>query len=139
MEKRTWYYITPPKYFDVQCPKCKKTNIEWSEFQKYIWCYDCKEDLELRNDILFGSPIPINFSVHLLKMNFDRFNMETNEIEIFNTTSCDWDPLSSIIVNEKEYTKSLLRNDNMFEDYIHKYGPNILQRIQMYRESMNDA
>lgn len=110
MGKRTWHYILPPTAFDMRCDKCWKgdlgdgtgTNITWSEYAHKIWCYDCEVDTEGFKGI-FDGPIPMGVS-RMLGITFDRFNMETNQIERFNIKTGNWD-------TPKEATKSALRNE----------------------------
>jgi hypothetical protein len=96
-ERRTWHYILPPIVYDMRCDKCwdgelnSKTgkNITWSEFAHKIWCYDCKIDTE-GFDGVFGGPIPMHAS-YLMGLCFDRWNLETNEIEFYNLETNVWD------------------------------------------------
>lgn len=86
--KRTWYYCQSPVVFEMQCDKCEGQNITWSEFERMIWCYDCEIDTEGYKGI-FDGPVPIHIS-GLIGMSFDRYNMETCEIEKFDIEKADW-------------------------------------------------
>lgn len=82
MEKREWCYILHPANFDITCDKCGGTNITWSEYKEHIWCYNCKIDTK-GNEGIFQCPIPIR-EAYLLGLNFDRFNLKTNQVERLN-------------------------------------------------------
>jgi hypothetical protein len=140
MDKRTWHYILPPNKFDIICPKCKGTNIQWSEYVHHIWCYKCNEDLELRNGYLFDGPILINLSVDVLSINFDRFNIETNEIELFNKKVGTWDPISKVEshINSLEFIKGVLIDEKTVGELKLFYGLNIFNRIKNYRELVDN-
>ena len=58
MVKRTWIYVCKPAKYDITCNVCGGTNIDWSEYEHRIWCYDCKLDLPGTPGI-FDGPIPI--------------------------------------------------------------------------------
>ena len=74
-----WVHVNHPTAYGVSCDKCGGVNIDWSEFEHMIWCYDCKVDTP-GNPGVFGGPIPIN-TAGLLGMSFDRLNLKTGEIE----------------------------------------------------------
>ncbi len=78
-KKRTWHYVMKPASYGVQCDKCDGTNIEWSEYEHMIWCYDCKIDTE-GFDGIFGGPIPWGAS-QLIGISFDRWNMAEQRVE----------------------------------------------------------
>ena len=63
-----------PYQYDMYCDKCKGGNIEWSEWEHKIWCYDCKVDTDGFPGI-FGGPIPVGISA-LLGISFDRFYLK---------------------------------------------------------------
>ena len=81
-EKRIWCYIQKPNEHDIQCPECKGVNLEWSEFESHIWCYDCEEDYSNYISVLSG-PYAV-MAGHLLGIRLDRINLETKQIEVYN-------------------------------------------------------
>jgi len=78
MKKRKWMYVMAPTAYEISCDRCGGNNITWSEFEKMIWCYDCKVDTT-GNDGIFGGPIPLEVS-KMLEMNFDRFYFKDKTI-----------------------------------------------------------
>lgn len=74
--KRTSHYVQSPWEYEMECPKCEGKNIEWSEWEGLIWCYDCKKDLKptIKSSGVFTGPIPIQ-AAELLGMCFDRWDM----------------------------------------------------------------
>lgn len=74
LKKRKWHYVQNPKEYGITCDKCNGTNIEWSEYEYRIWCYDCKKDVNGTMGV-FDGPIPIQTAA-LLGMIFDRFDMK---------------------------------------------------------------
>jgi hypothetical protein len=106
MIKRKYCNILPPYIFEMKCPKCKGINIDWSEYENHIWCYDCKQDSDPGDTEyagIFSGPVPVHVS-YILGLHFDRINLETNKIELFNLNTCDYDPLPPI----NEIVKELL-------------------------------
>ena len=77
MRKRKWIYIQKPQVYCIACDICGGDNIEWSEFEHLIWCYDCEKDTR-GNGGVFDGPIPIG-AAGLLGMNFDRIELKTGE------------------------------------------------------------
>jgi hypothetical protein len=71
MRKRKWIYVMGPTSYEIYCNKCGGSNITWSEFEKCIWCYDCKVDTPGTGGI-FDGPIPLQVS-KMLGISFDRF------------------------------------------------------------------
>lgn len=81
LKKRTWHYIMKPYEYSMHCDKCEGTNIEWSEWEGKIWCYDCEIDTDGFEGI-FGGAIGIGVT-QILGISFDRWNMEENRVEYF--------------------------------------------------------
>jgi len=77
MRKRKWIYIQPPQDYGFSCDICGGSNIEWSEFEHMIWCYDCQKDTPGDGGV-FGGPIGMGAS-RLLGMNFDRIELKTRQ------------------------------------------------------------
>jgi hypothetical protein len=123
MEKRKWCYVNPPHRYDILCDKCGGRNIEWSEYEHKIWCYDCKIDTDGTEGV-FGGPIPIKAS-YLLGVTFDRINLETKEIEKLNLDKietdniCVWDPpeIWKKNLSEKNLTIRMLKGETYPDTY----------------------
>ena len=81
MEKRTWMYVQNPKQYGIECNLCNGENIQWSEFDHHIWCYDCEKDIK-GTEGLFGGPILANVC-RLMGICFDMVNIETGEMDYF--------------------------------------------------------
>lgn len=79
MKKRTWHYVMKPYAYSMRCDKCEGSNIEWSEFEHKIWCYDCQIDTDGFEGI-FGGPIGINVA-KIMGIFFDRWNMVEQRVE----------------------------------------------------------
>lgn len=123
VEKRLWHYLLPPAVFEITCEKCDGTNLCWSEFKSHIWCYDCEIDFDPKHGEhsgIFSGPILIHVS-YMMGMSFDRFNMETQQIELFNIDNCNWDTL-------EEAAKLLLQEKN-------PYGQDLWDRARQYFKS----
>lgn len=71
MRHRKWIYVQKPYEYEIACDKCGGRNIEWSEWEHMIWCYDCKVDTEGMGGI-FDGPIPAN-ATELLGISLARF------------------------------------------------------------------
>ncbi len=78
MKKRKWIYVSKPQSFDIKCDKCNGINIDWSEFEHKIWCYDCKIDT-CGTVGIFDGPIPINIG-NLLGFTFNRLYLKSKKI-----------------------------------------------------------
>jgi len=74
MRKRTWIYVQKPYEYEIACDKCGGSNIEWSEFEHKIWCYDCKIDTD-GNGGLFDGPVSITVC-RLLGVSFARYYLK---------------------------------------------------------------
>jgi hypothetical protein len=79
MRHRTWHYIQNPRDYGIECDKCNGTNIQWSEYEHMIWCYDCEIDTQGTGGV-FDGPIMVGVC-GLLGMSFDRWNMKKNRQE----------------------------------------------------------
>jgi hypothetical protein len=74
MKKRKWIYVMKPYEYSIQCDKCGGNNIEWSEFEHMIWCYDCNVDTD-GNGGIFDGPIPWG-AAKLLGLSFARLYLK---------------------------------------------------------------
>lgn len=81
--KRTHIYASTPKSFSIRCPKGKNHKIEWSEYEKHIWCYKCERDYFLPYGTsytgIFSGPILFNVA-EAMGCDFRRINLITDEI-----------------------------------------------------------
>ncbi len=81
-----------PTAYEMRCDLCGGDNIEWSEFEHMIWCYDCEKDTPGTGGVLDG-PLPINAAM-MLGLSFDRIELETGDrlyMEIDEEKGClDW-------------------------------------------------
>lgn len=68
-----------PAAYSIRCDKCNGGNIEWSEWEHMIWCYDCEIDTEGFPGI-FDGPIAVTVA-ELLGLSFDRWNMIEQRVE----------------------------------------------------------
>lgn len=102
-EKREWHYCLEPVRFDMNCDKCKGTNITWSEFVHQIWCYDCKIDTD-GFDGIFGGPIPAHCA-ELMGISFDRVIIETGQIEKLNIENDENNLLQWIPMSDEDVVK----------------------------------
>src|SRR5437016_4147205 len=103
--KRTWYYIQKPMHHGVTCTKCKGHNLEWSEYDKHVWCYDCEIDFTGYVSALDG-PVPTQVA-SMLGICFDRYLMETNDVDYYDLEKQDY-----VRMSLEEY-ENLLNKRNM--------------------------
>ena len=66
-----------PSAYEISCDICGGTNITWSEFQKMIWCFDCKKDTPGSGGV-FDGPIPIH-TAEMLGLSFDKIDLKTGK------------------------------------------------------------
>jgi hypothetical protein len=78
MKHRKWVYVMKPQDYDIFCDKCNGRNIEWSEYEHMIWCYDCKIDTPGFEGI-FGGPIPVG-ACEILGISFARLYFKDKTI-----------------------------------------------------------
>jgi len=80
--KRKWVYVQRPGSYEIAGCKCGNADPDWSEFEKHLWCPACQIDFIPEHGGVFDGPIPVA-AAQLLGMSFDRFNLETQQIEPF--------------------------------------------------------
>ncbi len=69
-KKRTWVYVQQPSSYGISCDKCGGP-VQWSEWEKKVWCPECKIDTR-GNEGIFGGPIPLELS-KILGISFDKY------------------------------------------------------------------
>ena len=77
MKKRKWIYIQHPTKYEIACDVCDGHDIEWSEYEHMIWCYDCKADTRGTGGI-FSGPIP-HGAMDMFGMSLDRIDLKTGK------------------------------------------------------------
>lgn len=82
MRKRKWHYILKPAQYEITCDICQGVNLEWSEFEGLVWCYDCLIDTKGTGGI-FDGPIPVKLS-EALGIVFHRWYMKKKRIQFFD-------------------------------------------------------
>lgn len=83
LEKRTWVYVLKPSEYGISGCPCGDKEPQWSEFKKHLWCYNCGKDFIPESNGVFDGPILIGVC-EAMGMTFDRFNLETQQIEKFD-------------------------------------------------------
>lgn len=78
-KKREWMYVQQPYDYEIRCDICGGSNITWSEYEGYIWCYGCRKDTPGTGGV-FDGPIPLATAT-LLGMNFSIVYLETGKVE----------------------------------------------------------
>lgn len=78
--KRTSVYIMPPSHFEIPGCDCGNCEPEWSEFKEHLWCAKCQKDFVPDHWGVLDGPVAVQASL-LMGLNFDRVNLQTNEIE----------------------------------------------------------
>lgn len=91
--RRTWHYLLQPKDFQIAPCTCGNHETQWSEFQKHLWCDRCEIDFLPEHNGVFEGPILPRVCA-MMGIIFDRFNMDTQQVEVFDLEggSCDWIP-----------------------------------------------
>lgn len=84
LAKRRWCYVLKPRAFDVSPCDCGNPDIDWSEYEKHVWCAKCNKDFIPKHAGIFEGPIPVG-AFSLLGLSFDRINLDTQKIEKFDT------------------------------------------------------
>jgi len=75
-KRRKTCYICSPVYLDLLCPNDPEHKITWSEWEKHIWCYGCKKDIEYKPG---GAIIPMQVA-KMIGVDFRRYNIKTGEV-----------------------------------------------------------
>ena len=121
LNKRKWHYILPPQAFDCTCEKCGGRNLEWSEYEHHIWCYDCEIDFDPQDSInagIFSGPIPIQTTA-MFGTSFDRYLMKDDKIQRFNILTMKWED-DWFVYTWDELAKALLMDK--LEELDDRYG-----------------
>lgn len=82
LKKRKWVYVQSPKQYGIALHGCGHLDPAWSEYAKHLWCPQCQIDFIPEHGGIFDGPIPIH-TARLMGICFDRFNLETEQIEKF--------------------------------------------------------
>jgi len=82
LEKRTWVYVQRPRDYEIAFHGCGHSDPDWSEYKHHLWCPVCKVDFIPTHSGVFDGPISIE-CCRLMGIVFDRFNLETQQIERF--------------------------------------------------------
>lgn len=80
LEKRSWVYVMRPSKYEIDGCACGNADPDWSEYKGHLWCQKCEKDFMPSNNGVFDGPIPVGVA-SLLGMSFDRYNLETKEVE----------------------------------------------------------
>lgn len=78
MKKRKWVYAMLPTAYEIHCDRCGGNNITWSEFEKLIWCFDCRINTPGTGGI-FDGPIPLEVA-KMLGVTFDKIDLKTKKL-----------------------------------------------------------
>ena len=73
--RRTWVYVHQPYEYEMSCDVCGGSNLAWSEFEGFVWCYDCKMDTPGDKGI-FDGPVSVAL-LGMFGLSLDRVSLET--------------------------------------------------------------
>lgn len=76
MKRREWVYVMPPPAYKMSCDLCYG-EVEWSEFERHVWCWRCLKDTP-GNPGIFGAPIGLELC-KLRGISFDRIDLKTGK------------------------------------------------------------
>ena len=88
LEKRTWCYTQSPNTYGMAPCSCGNADTQWSEFKGHLWCEVCQKDFRPEHGGVFDGPIPVYTSM-MLGMRFDRIDLATGKIEVFDPAKLD--------------------------------------------------
>lgn len=88
--KRRWHYVQKPTVFEIPPCACGNRDLQWSEYQRHVWCEICKLDFIPESNGIFDGPIRIK-AASLMGISFDRINLDTNKVEKYNLTTLNYD------------------------------------------------
>lgn len=75
LQKRTWVYVHKPATYEIHCDKCGGNNLEWSEWEGMVWCYDCEVDTKSDGGVFAGPIAPM--AMGILGISLDRIELAT--------------------------------------------------------------
>ena len=78
MKKRTWVWIMEPITYEISCDICGGI-VEWSEWEKMVWCPKCKKDTKGTYSI-FDGPIPVELCKEF-GISFDRYYLKSKKVK----------------------------------------------------------
>ncbi len=90
IKRRTWVYRQPPKVYEMAACDCGNQDTQWSEFEDYLWCEQCRKDFIPAHNGIFDGPIPVHLA-EMMGIRFDRVMIETGEVERFSTETLTWE------------------------------------------------
>jgi len=94
LPKRKWVYLMQPMDYEMSPCPCGNTDIDWSEYEKHLWCPKCEKDFIPEFSGPFDGPIGVNLC-KMIGITFDRFNLESQTVEEFTEVKrgeWDWVP-----------------------------------------------
>lgn len=74
--RRKWAYCMWPSTYQIPPCACGNVNIQWSEWEKHVWCDVCKKDFIPEHNGVFDGPIPLGLA-NMLGIRFDRYDLKT--------------------------------------------------------------
>lgn len=83
LEKRLTCYVQQPKQYEIAPCSCGNEDTQWSEWKHHLWCDKCQKDFIPDHNGIFDGPIPVGAAT-ILGVSFDRFNLETQQVEQFD-------------------------------------------------------
>lgn len=64
--------------------KCGNENLQWSEYEKHVWCNKCNIDFVPESNGILDGPIMIE-TCDLMGITFHSFDMTSNQIVKFDS------------------------------------------------------
>lgn len=84
LTKRTFSYLQQPAVYCISACNCGNTDVQWSEYEKHIWCSKCEIDFIPESNGIFDGPILLNVT-QMLGINFTKLNLISNKVSILDS------------------------------------------------------
>lgn len=133
---RKFVYVQIPSKYDIRCLLCGSSNIEWSEFESHIWCYDCNQDVFIPHCYagIFGGPIPVEIS-RMLGVCFDRGSCVKGIEKYFEWTNQDLNLNFEHKTNKERFEKI----ESILTDEITRWEDTWVydEKLELYKARIN--
>lgn len=90
LPKREWAYTMRPAVYDIPGCDCGNNDVEWSEYQKHLWCSKCQRDFIPTHNGIFDGPIPVNL-LYMMGIKLDRHDLVNNKLQIYNIHTMEYE------------------------------------------------
>ena len=120
LKKRAWVYLQEPSKYGVSGCSCGNDDVQWSEYEKHVWCPKCKLDFIPKSSGVFDGPVMLH-TARMLGLDFSRYNIKAEKFEMLTDLGTYIDVQRAQDILDKKKINVILNDSTLRQNTVFCY------------------